>query len=336
MTMQEMSTAVQYDLPIKIFILNNEWMGMVRQWQQLLHGERYRHSYSESLPDFVKLAEAYGGVGIRCEKPDELDGAIQEMIDVTPAGDLRLPRRQARELLPDDPVRQGPQRDACWPTRPPTRPSPTRSTPRARLWCKVSPDAPRLVAGRGAGREGEGRDDPGETVGDGRDRDPASRCAMRIGWGAGTEIELRSRAARVVLRPGRTCDPPSAPSKEQIEAFLAARIKIDRPFPTDEEIDQRSRRGGAAVRMRHAIDTNVLRPPARHGRWASSTIGCSASLEAGSLRPRYGRPRNASGCFASVLRTDRPSIDRRSVPLFDFPNIVIRRPRRSVARARSS
>ena len=82
MTMQEMSTAVQYGLPIKIFILNNEWMGMVRQWQQLLHGERYSHSYSESLPDFVKLAEAYGGVGFRAEHPDELDDMIREMIAV--------------------------------------------------------------------------------------------------------------------------------------------------------------------------------------------------------------------------------------------------------------
>ncbi len=82
MTMQEMSTAVQHDLPIKIFILNNEWMGMVRQWQQLLHGERYSHSYSASLPDFVKLAEAYGGVGLRAETPDELDGLIEEMIDM--------------------------------------------------------------------------------------------------------------------------------------------------------------------------------------------------------------------------------------------------------------
>ncbi|MBV9904821.1 MAG: acetolactate synthase 3 large subunit, partial [Alphaproteobacteria bacterium] len=80
MTMQEMSTAVQYDLPIKIFILNNEYMGMVRQWQQLLHGGRYSHSYSEALPDFVKLAEAYGGVGLRASKPDELDAAILEMI----------------------------------------------------------------------------------------------------------------------------------------------------------------------------------------------------------------------------------------------------------------
>jgi acetolactate synthase-1/2/3 large subunit len=82
MTMQEMSTAVQYDLPIKIFIINNEYMGMVRQWQQLLHGNRISESYMESLPDFVKLAEAYGCVGIRCEKPADLDGAIHEMISV--------------------------------------------------------------------------------------------------------------------------------------------------------------------------------------------------------------------------------------------------------------
>jgi acetolactate synthase-1/2/3 large subunit len=80
MTMQEMSSAVQYNLPIKIFILNNEFMGMVRQWQELLHGGRYSHSYSEALPDFVKLAEAYGGVGIRCDDPAKLDDAIKEMI----------------------------------------------------------------------------------------------------------------------------------------------------------------------------------------------------------------------------------------------------------------
>ena len=80
MTLQEMSTAIQFDLPIKIFILNNQWMGMVRQWQQLLHGERYNHSYSESLPDFVKLAEAYGAVGIRADTPNELDAKIMEMI----------------------------------------------------------------------------------------------------------------------------------------------------------------------------------------------------------------------------------------------------------------
>jgi acetolactate synthase-1/2/3 large subunit len=82
MTMQEMSTAAQYNLPIKIFILNNQYMGMVRQWQELLHGGRYSHSYSEALPDFVKLADAYHGVGIRCDKPGDLDHAIKEMINV--------------------------------------------------------------------------------------------------------------------------------------------------------------------------------------------------------------------------------------------------------------
>jgi acetolactate synthase I/II/III large subunit len=82
MTMQEMSTAVQYNLPVKIFILNNQYMGMVRQWQQLLHGGRYSHSYSESLPDFVTLAEAFGCVGLRAQKPSELDGKIREMLDV--------------------------------------------------------------------------------------------------------------------------------------------------------------------------------------------------------------------------------------------------------------
>ncbi|WP_423067509.1 acetolactate synthase 3 large subunit [Devosia sp. CN2-171] len=81
MTMQEISTAVQYRLPIKIFILNNERMGMVRQWQDLLHGSRYAHSYSESLPDFVRLAEAYGAKGIKCDDPAKLDAAIAEMLD---------------------------------------------------------------------------------------------------------------------------------------------------------------------------------------------------------------------------------------------------------------
>ncbi len=80
MNIQELSTAVQYRLPVKIFILNNQWMGMVRQWQELLHGERYSSSYTESLPDFVKLAEAYGGIGLRAQTPDELDSVIQEMM----------------------------------------------------------------------------------------------------------------------------------------------------------------------------------------------------------------------------------------------------------------
>ncbi|HTV34944.1 MAG TPA: acetolactate synthase 3 large subunit [Xanthobacteraceae bacterium] len=82
MTMQEISTAVQYELPVKIFILNNQYMGMVRQWQELLHGGRYSHSYTEALPDFVKLAEAYHAHGIRCEHPGELDEKIREMIEV--------------------------------------------------------------------------------------------------------------------------------------------------------------------------------------------------------------------------------------------------------------
>ncbi|MGA1181739.1 MAG: thiamine pyrophosphate-dependent enzyme, partial [Marivivens sp.] len=80
MNMQEMGTAIQYRLPVKQFILNNERLGMVRQWQQLLHGERYSHSWSEALPDFVKLAEAFGGKGIRVSDPKDLDDAIMEML----------------------------------------------------------------------------------------------------------------------------------------------------------------------------------------------------------------------------------------------------------------
>ena len=81
MNMQEMGTAVQYRLPVKQFILNNERLGMVRQWQELLHGERYSHSWSEALPDFVKLAEAFGAKGIICKDPKDLDDAIMEMIE---------------------------------------------------------------------------------------------------------------------------------------------------------------------------------------------------------------------------------------------------------------
>ena len=81
MNIQELSTVAQYDLPVKIFVVNNRWMGMVRQWQELLHGERYSQSYMESLPDFVKLAEAFGAVGLIAEKPGEVDDKIMEMID---------------------------------------------------------------------------------------------------------------------------------------------------------------------------------------------------------------------------------------------------------------
>ncbi|MBP7336514.1 acetolactate synthase 3 large subunit [Niveispirillum sp.] len=80
MNIQEMSTALQYRLPVKVFILNNQWMGMVRQWQELLHGSRYSESYSEALPDFVKLADAFGGVGLRATKVSEVDDVIAEMI----------------------------------------------------------------------------------------------------------------------------------------------------------------------------------------------------------------------------------------------------------------
>ena len=82
MNMQEMSTLVQYRLPVKSFILDNSYMGMVRQWQELFHGNRYSESYMDSLPDFVKLAEAFGAVGLRAEKPDEVDDLIKEMIKI--------------------------------------------------------------------------------------------------------------------------------------------------------------------------------------------------------------------------------------------------------------
>ncbi len=81
MNIQELSTAAQYRLPVKIFIINNEYLGMVRQWQELLHGGRYSESYASALPDFVKLAEAYGAHGIRCSDPADLDDAIKEMIE---------------------------------------------------------------------------------------------------------------------------------------------------------------------------------------------------------------------------------------------------------------
>jgi len=82
MNIQEMSTAAQHRLPVKVFILNNQYMGMVRQWQELLHGGRYSESYSAALPDFVKLAESFGAVGLRATKPSEVDDLIKEMISV--------------------------------------------------------------------------------------------------------------------------------------------------------------------------------------------------------------------------------------------------------------
>ena len=81
MNIQELSTVTQYRLPVKVFVVNNQWMGMVRQWQELLHGERYSESYVDSLPDFVKLAESFGAVGLRAERPEEVDDKIMEMIE---------------------------------------------------------------------------------------------------------------------------------------------------------------------------------------------------------------------------------------------------------------
>jgi len=82
MNMQEMSTAVQYRAPVKVFVTNNQYMGMVRQWQELLHGGRYAESYTDALPDLVQLAEACHWVGLRATKPDEVDDVIKEMIAV--------------------------------------------------------------------------------------------------------------------------------------------------------------------------------------------------------------------------------------------------------------
>ena len=81
MNMQELSTIVQYNLPIKIFIINNQWMGMVRQWQELIHGSRYSESYTDSLPDFIKLADSFGIKGIRAEKMNELQSVIDQMLE---------------------------------------------------------------------------------------------------------------------------------------------------------------------------------------------------------------------------------------------------------------
>ena len=96
MNMQELSTLAQYNLPVKMFIINNEWMGMVRQWQELIHGGRYSESYSESLPDFVKLADTFGMVGLVARKAADLDGLIAEMLS-TPGpviADIRVAKEE--------------------------------------------------------------------------------------------------------------------------------------------------------------------------------------------------------------------------------------------------
>jgi acetolactate synthase I/II/III large subunit len=100
MNIQEMSTAAQYRLPVKVFILNNQYMGMVRQWQELLHGSRYSETYMDSLPDFIQLAEAFGGVGLKADTPDQVDDLIKEMIasDKTVIADIRVD--QAENCFP--------------------------------------------------------------------------------------------------------------------------------------------------------------------------------------------------------------------------------------------
>ena len=96
MNMQELSTLAQYDLPVKVFIINNEWMGMVRQWQELIHGGRYSESYSASLPDFVSLAESFGLKGLRANKTSELDGVIEAMLSEPRAvlADIRVAKEE--------------------------------------------------------------------------------------------------------------------------------------------------------------------------------------------------------------------------------------------------
>jgi acetolactate synthase-1/2/3 large subunit len=100
MNIQEMSTACQYRLPVKIFILNNQYMGMVRQWQELLHGGRYSESYTAALPDFVKLADAFGAVGLRAEKPGDVDRVIAEMLAADRAVIVDVVVDQAENCFP--------------------------------------------------------------------------------------------------------------------------------------------------------------------------------------------------------------------------------------------
>ena len=103
MNIQEMSTLAQYRLPVKVFILNNQWMGMVRQWQELLHGSRYSESYSEALPDFVKLAEAFGATGLRVSDPAKLDETILKMMEIDGAVivDVRVdPKENCYPMIP--------------------------------------------------------------------------------------------------------------------------------------------------------------------------------------------------------------------------------------------
>ena len=123
MNMQEMSTLKQYRLPVKMFIINNEWMGMVRQWQELNHGSRYSESYSDSLPDFMKLAESFGLKGLCAQSVDDLDGVIDEMIahDGPVLADIRVAKEEnCFPMIPSGAAHNemllGPQDKAAAPT----------------------------------------------------------------------------------------------------------------------------------------------------------------------------------------------------------------------------
>ena len=114
MNIQELSTVAQYRLPVKVFIVNNRWMGMVRQWQELLHGERYSESYMDSLPDFVKLAEAFGATGLRAEKAEEVDDKIMQMIETDGPVLLDCCVDQVENCFPMIPSGAAPLRHAAW------------------------------------------------------------------------------------------------------------------------------------------------------------------------------------------------------------------------------
>ena len=114
MNIQEMSTAVQHRLPVKVFVINNQWMGMVRQWQELMHGGRYSESYTAALPDFVTMAEAFQWTGLRAARPSRRRRGDRRDDRYRRAGDRRHRGRSDRELLPDDSLGRGPQPRCCW------------------------------------------------------------------------------------------------------------------------------------------------------------------------------------------------------------------------------
>jgi hypothetical protein len=159
MCIQELSTCKQYRLPVKIVNLNNRYMGMVRQWQELFHGNRYAESYMDALPDFVKLAEAYGHVGMRIDKPADVEGALREAFARKDrSGVPGLHHRPDRERVPDGAGGQGPLRDdprltssdpcAPWAASKPTPQSVITSIllENERARCRASPACSRRAA----------------------------------------------------------------------------------------------------------------------------------------------------------------------------------------------